>query len=99
MSHKPEPWKHLKRPWMRWDSIEDHDGDRIIKSCEDEEGIEEEDAHRIVACVNFCREFPTEFLEAHRLNYLHSGEDLKTWDYAGYAACELLPVVKTKDEE
>ena len=31
--------------------------------------ISEDDLRRIVACVNFCREFPTEILEQRRMLY------------------------------
>lgn len=36
----------------------------------------DETAHRIVACVNFCRQFPTEFLEPRQLLYLKPGDSI-----------------------
>jgi len=36
--------------------------------------IEDADARRIVACVNFCREFPTEALEGRQLVYLKQAQ-------------------------
>jgi hypothetical protein len=56
------------------------------------------DAERIVACVNFCREFPTSALEGRHLKYIHAKDDIQ-WDHGGgtpdgFVACTLLPVVK-----
>lgn len=59
-----------------------------------------EDAERIVACLNFCREFPTEKLKGLRLRYLNGSEEIVPPSYAqlpgfeGFVAAVMLPVVK-----
>lgn len=47
---------------------------------------------RVIACVNFCREFGTEFLETHRLHAIRDQNDWVPDSCDGYVP--VLPVVK-----
>ena len=81
MSEHFEPWRLEKEtahcaygPCIRdannWEVLfcacDECRGDRPV--------IEDADARRIVACVNFCREFPTEALEGRQLVYLKQAQ-------------------------
>ena len=60
MTHSPEPWTAIPNG----DRYEiDHDGNGSVIGCE---GLFREDAERIVACVNFLRNIPTEVLEKYK---------------------------------
>ena len=72
MSHSTEPWS-----WGS-DSIEDADGRTIIATGE----ASREDLDRIVACVNFCREFSTKWLQGRKLRF------------DGFLICQLIPAAK-----
>ena len=89
MSHSPEPWRletetqtHIS-PLGRCvliyaaggetiyvDSSYGDDGDKILAN-----------AQRIIACVNFCGGFPTEFLEKHRLMTFENAGKLRILRY------------------
>lgn len=80
MSHSPEPWNTYEREWV-YPGYSVKESEHGIKDANDSivcvesrtehdasQGPSEEDCRRIVACINFCREFSTEFLEKHRLD-------------------------------
>lgn len=60
--------------------------------------MRETDAARILACLNFCREFPTSAIDGRHLKYITAETELKSpfdnRDAEGWVACTLLPVVK-----
>ena len=64
------------------------------------------DADRIVACVNFCRQFSTEYLTDRQLVYLKPGDELigkslnSIEGFDGLVAVSLIPAQKipTQDE-
>jgi hypothetical protein len=59
------------------------------------------DAERIVACVNFCRQFSTEYLKQREMFFLKPGSELigksmaEIEGFEGMVALTLVPVVKT----
>ena len=60
MNHSPEPWK-VERSDDFDDRFEiDHSSSGSVVGCD---GLFREDADRIVACVNFCKELSDEVLE------------------------------------
>ena len=64
--HTPEPWSYG----------EDNDGWYVEKDrLQIAHGLSEEDARRIVACVNACAGIPTEVLERYKLGII--GVDYK----------------------
>ena len=78
MKHSPEPWKtegELPDRFGKDPSIVagifDADGYLVADSvigrgyCENADLIADDNMKRIVACVNFCRGLPTQFLEEH----------------------------------
>jgi hypothetical protein len=71
MNHSPEPWKVDQT-----NAVVDSNGEYICDSIvgndepDDPGGMDPENTRRIVACVNFCREFPTDWLEKHQAVYL-----------------------------
>ena len=66
MNYSPEPWKLTDIYQSRF--INDANGNGIGSTSN---GLVAEtacaNAERIVACVNFCRQFPTEWLAEHQL--------------------------------
>ena len=68
--------EHSPEPWRTYDCF----GDRFAEVFGPSEKISisgsraKADARRIVACVNFCREFPTEALEGRQLVYLKQAQ-------------------------
>ena len=65
--HTPEPWSYG----------EDNDGWYVEKDgLQIAHGLSEEDARRIVACVNACAGLPTEVLERYKLGVI--GVDYKS---------------------
>jgi hypothetical protein len=63
MTHSKEPWSIGDAPV----SIKDASGEPIvILDNEWRIDIADGDLERIVACVNFCRQFPTKFLECRQ---------------------------------
>lgn len=68
MTHSKEPWKSAARNMPR-DGIDacpvyDKNGKCVVDVAWYENGAE--NADRIVACINFCRQFPTKFLECRQ---------------------------------
>ena len=69
-THSPEPWgdattREVKTVGVMWEfatTIVDAEGMPIAKASGD-------NLRRIVACVNFCRQFPTEWLEKREMVY------------------------------
>lgn len=86
--HSPEPWVVVqgngKEGLVRLTDAAGFflDNTRIHPNGDTERGMEPEDARRIVACINFCREFPTEFLEQNRLRRYQEAS-FKGVGYAG----------------
>ena len=80
MSHSPEPWKVLEIPpdldgFDGYYRIEDVDGRHVATvptSTEDGNpvGPGKENADLLVACVNACKNVPTELLESGAVNNL-----------------------------
>jgi hypothetical protein len=73
--HSPEPWtKHGKGTYSKPTFVKDANGEEVWHEETDRNFFPaDEDTDRIIACINFCRDFPTEFLEEHQL--LHPTED------------------------
>jgi hypothetical protein len=67
MGHSPEPWKF---EW-RHDEILDSESKRVL---EDMGSLKPEDGDRIVACVNFCQNVPSDLLE--ELMSMRAGGDM-----------------------
>lgn len=94
MPHSPEPWTVFGNG--EYCEI-DHACDGGVVGCE---RLNKEDAERIVACVNFCRQFPTEALLNRQLVYVtdksefvgKSCAELEGFD--GFVAVTMAPVVK-----
>ena len=73
MTHSPEPWKHERRKhdgtYDDYETIVDADGHEVVgvgnPNIEDGSypDMRPNDARRIVACVNACKDWPTERLE------------------------------------
>jgi len=61
MSHSPEPWKVEPSDEHEGRFEIDHAGYGSVPGCD---GLFEEDARRIAACVNACAGVPTELIEA-----------------------------------
>ena len=61
-------------------------------------GTMEANARRVLACVNFCRDFPTESLEGRSLVFIEPGTELRSAadipGFDGFVAATLLPVAK-----
>ena len=59
---------------------------------------EPDDAERIVACLNFCREFSTKWLQGHKLRFIKQGDEIRSAadipNFDGLVACQLIPVAK-----
>ena len=66
--HSPEPWEVYKNP-QQFRTADGTTFDVRQKLGYDEFAIEAT-VRRIVACINFCREFPTEFMEGHQMHRL-----------------------------
>lgn len=80
MSAEMEDGKHSPEPWIIRDGTIFADdewpvADSVVgyNQPDDPAAMTEANKRRIVACVNFCREFSTEFLEQHTLKYLSDG--------------------------
>jgi hypothetical protein len=96
MTHSPEPWE----PWDYGDF------DCLIRYGLASGGFREQaDAERAAACVNFCRQFPTEWLATHQLVYIDSQTNIPTCQpktlanipgFSGLVACTLIPVAKNQ---
>lgn len=65
MSQFREPWK-----LSELNEVEDSQGNPAPDY--------PEDCERVVAAVNFCRQFPTEFLQGRQLVYVKDKENIKT---------------------
>ena len=63
-SYCEEPWHVV--------ALDDGDGEIYAKDAKACYGhaIPLPEAHRIAACVNFCREFNNEFIKNHKLHYI-----------------------------
>lgn len=67
MTWSPEPWIIDDQG-----TIVGSDGSEVCdcvvgsRCADDPAGMDEENKSRIVACVNFCRQFPTKFLECRQ---------------------------------
>lgn len=99
MNHSPEPWTFG----------EGHEYAQIILDASKKEvlnirrpvGVMDgktfmENIERIVACVNFLKEFPTSWLEAHHAVSLANKEQFKTLgDIGGFAG--LMAVVRNQE--
>ena len=73
---------HSKEPW----EINDYgDIDVLVPFIVASGGFaKKEDAERAVACVNFCRQFPTEWLAEHQLHFAKESQRLdRIKNYAG----------------
>jgi len=76
--HSPEPWKlipmyHGAQPTPDAPGCLLAADDTFIAGYSSDEGeflLGDPNYQRIVACVNFCREFNTEFLKTHHLKHL-----------------------------
>lgn len=84
MTHSPEPWK--VRTLQGDVGIDDADGLGILgcNSLDLPYVQDPEDARRIVACVNFCRDIPTEDLESiicidGKLAHEYRADLLRAW--------------------
>jgi hypothetical protein len=68
--HSPEPWRHITGKCL--DYIADANGNSVLGDAALDDPVmpSSEEMERIVACVNFCREFNTEFLKTHHLKHL-----------------------------
>ena len=93
MNHSPEPW--LKLGLAIFANDDNHD---FIARCADR-GIEEDhaNAERIVACVNFCRQFPTEFIKNRQMVYIKDKKQLNAVPAKEFVACSLIPVAKNSE--
>ena len=106
--HRPEPW------WLEGGSVRDADGGIVYdihpnddywhkcdERCRAAHPVEMATAERIVACVNFCRQFDAEFLRTRQLVKI-SGKDETTGTltadkipgFDGFVATVLVPVSK-----
>lgn len=97
MSHSPEPWKTEGDLAVVWDTR----GNLVLRIPSPFEGPEAElaeaNARRVIACVNFCRQFPTDYLEGRQLVYVNRQEDIMAPHVPlpeGFVACTLLPIQK-----
>lgn len=94
--HSPEPWEVTEVGAGEFFIVKfEPGGDGWEHSVGEIDRLE--DARRIVACVNFCRQFPTDYLEGRQLVYIHSEDDLrhpKDLVPEGFVACTLLPIQK-----
>lgn len=110
MNHSPEPWRiPSHNPWCmlaknsaRIDQGEDCVAMAQFITNEREYAVSLANAARIVACVNFCRHFDTEFLRANKLVRLaQDGHELTSLDkvpgLSGLVACVLLPIQENDD--
>lgn len=106
--HAAEPWKCFDRSITESEvTIIDSEGYERLNS---EKGCQTEWAAanfpRIVACVNFCRQFDTEFLRARQLMKI-TGKDETTEvltadkipGFEGFVAAVLVPVSKETGSE
>lgn len=59
--HSPEPWKRHTHETIKTEAIYDCNEKCVVDAAWYENHVE--NADRIVACVNFCRQLPTKFLE------------------------------------
>lgn len=84
--HAPEPWRDSANYTDKGTNLIDGNGDPIAllpwgngnptdADAQAAASRAEHNARRIVAAVNFCREFSTDFLESHRLLF-HPGPQL-----------------------
>ena len=111
--HRPEPW------WLEGGSVRDADGGIVYdihpnddywhkcdERCRAAHPVEMATAERIVACVNFCRQFDTEFLRTRQLVKI-AGKDETTGTltadkipgFDGFVAAVLIPVSKETGSE
>ena len=89
--HNPWFGKHSPEPWQRNSvdpaAIVDANGLDVLMRHDGCGWPNDADLRRIVACVNFCREFDTKFLQAHRLKRIPSDaevySDPRTWPQPG----------------
>ena len=77
MTHNPEPWRMVVSEMSGNPVVVDLRGRFIAASDQDDDPNFE----RIVACVNFCREFETEWLKARTMRSSRP-----------YSAVQLVPV-------
>lgn len=62
--HSPEPWRqNVCSGWGQEVGILDANGRQVFLG----DDLSPEDCQRIVACVNFCQNFRTSFLEGQKL--------------------------------
>jgi hypothetical protein len=72
MSHSPEPWNATNEEtsdYIKFLGIKDSQGETVLGSIvgvyeSQDPGVSDENVRRIVACVNACKGFTTEQLEA-----------------------------------
>jgi hypothetical protein len=98
--HSPEPWKARKNAFGDY-LIADSRGSPVIGGgTDDAYSADREDAERIVACVNFCRQFPTAWLQGRQLVRIDDASQLVHKSLAdiegfdGLVACKLIPVAR-----
>lgn len=94
--HSPTPWRIeecVDTDYSEYSTIVDAAGEEVTAACLHGEGavacgarphMPRSDLERIVACVNFCQQFPTEFLAQRQLVYCPN------W------TATLMPVVKAE---
>lgn len=84
MNHSPEPWTFTtgldEETGTRWFAVRDGDRKLVLYDSVDSDDSTgekiEDDFKRIVACVNFLKEFPTSWLEAHHAVYTTDAQTL-----------------------
>jgi hypothetical protein len=101
--HSPEPWTVI--PYHEYN----HDAERITHTAnvQDARGLIIGSLYdtlpnweRIVACVNFCRQFPTDWLQGRQLVRIHDASELVGKSLAdiegfdGLVPCKLIPVAR-----
>ena len=72
-SYPPEPWTTVRYGNEEYR----HKDDVSVEHCADGtviDSINRNTAERIVACVNFCRQFPTDFLAKHEAAFVAHNE-------------------------
>jgi hypothetical protein len=111
VSHSPEPW--FFEPYLpNEERAEIHCGERTTHPTDDYVTSPVvvalkvlptiADAERIVAAVNFCRQFDTEFLQSHQMFKVSKGEDGELVaksladipGFYGLVAVAMIPVVR-----
>jgi hypothetical protein len=100
MSHSPEPWRHDEHDC----GLRDADDNLICGGREywDRAAPSTDNSERIVAAVNFCRQFDTEFLQSHQMFKVSKGEDGELVaksladipGFYGLVAVAMIPVVR-----